>query len=96
MTGLKLMKIRSMFRSMLCSKNRRNASVSRSSRANLFSQSDFFEGLEKRQLMAAFATAGSVVTLDLNVANQIMTVASLGTSYTFTLGTGGTWTGTPG
>jgi hypothetical protein len=46
--------------------------------------------------MAAFSTAGSVVTLDLNVANQIMTVASLGTSYTFTLGTGGTWTGTPG
>ena len=42
------MKLRSMLRSVLRSTNRRNASVSRTSRANLLSGSDFFEGLEKR------------------------------------------------
>ena len=77
---------------------RRKASQTRRKLPSLLSRSDFYDGLEKRQLLAAFSTAGSVVTLDLNVANQVMTIAANATAYTFTLSGGATntWTGTAG
>ncbi|MEI7924102.1 MAG: hypothetical protein WCJ40_19505, partial [Planctomycetota bacterium] len=87
-----------MLRSVLRSNNRRNASVYRAPRVKLFSQSDFLDRLEKRQLLASFATTSIVSSLDLNVANQIMTIASQGSTYTFTLSGGATntWTGSNG
>jgi hypothetical protein len=43
-----------------------------------------------------FTASGSTLTLDLNVANQLVSVVSNGTSYTFTLSGGATntWSGT--
>lgn len=51
-----------------------------------------FEGLENRALLATFAEAGSLLNLDMNVANVAVGVVSAGTSYTLTL-TGDTWSG---
>jgi len=44
----------------------------------------------------SFTASGTTLTLDLNVANQFVTVVSTGTTYTFTLSNGATntWTGT--
>ena len=44
----------------------------------------------------SFTASGSTLTLDLDVAGQLVTVASSGTTFTFTLSGGATntWTGT--
>lgn len=44
----------------------------------------------------SFTVSGSTITMDLNVASQMVTVVSTGTTYTFTLSGGATnaWTGT--
>ncbi len=52
-----------------------------------------FEGLEERTLLATFAEAGSLLNLDMNVANSSVGIVSSGTSYSLTL-TGDTWSGT--
>jgi hypothetical protein len=57
-----------------------------------------FESLESRQVMATFSVTSIVATLDLNVPNQVMTITSSGTSYTFKLSGGATntWSGSNG
>jgi hypothetical protein len=70
----------------------------RRQKPSLLSQTDFFEGLEERQLLATFSSVGTTLTLDLNVAGQIMSVYSNGSNYTFMLSGGATnsWSGTAG
>src|SRR6476646_1046487 len=51
------------------------------------------EELEERQMRATFAEVGTLLNLDLNVANVSVAIVSVGTSYSLTL-TGDTWNGT--
>ena len=52
-------------------------------------------GIQK-SYAGSFTASGSTLSLDLNVASQLVTVVSTGTTYTFTLSGGATntWTGT--
>lgn len=49
-----------------------------------------------RLVAGSFTASGSTLTIDLDVASQLVTVVSTGTTYTFTLSGGATnsWTGT--
>ena len=92
------MKPFSLLKSANRSENRRNRQAVRAKRPNILEQSDFFEGLEKRQLLTAtYSASGSQFIIDLNSAGDLQ-VSSNGTSYLFTLtnGSGGinTWSGT--
>ena len=89
------MKLRSMLRSVLRSTNRRNASVSRTSRANLLHGSDFFEGLEKRQLLATFNynSLTGLLTVVTNQNSETLSIFSTSNAGNYTIATTGTWTG---
>jgi len=96
MTGSIQMKLFSLFSSANRSANRRNQLAVKNKRPNLFAQSDFFDDLEKRQLLTAtFSASGTQFIIDLNSAGD-QQISSTGTSYLFTLanGTSNTWTGT--
>jgi hypothetical protein len=51
------------------------------------------QSLEDRLVPASFAEAGTLLNLDLDVANTSVAIVSAGTSYSLTL-TGDTWSGT--
>ena len=92
------MKLFSLFSSANRSANRRNQLSVKTKRPNLFAQSDFFDDLEKRQLLTGtFSASGSQFIIDLNSAGDL-NISSNGSSYLFTLtnGSGGNnaWTGT--
>lgn len=90
------MKLFSLFSSANRSANRRNQLAVKAKRPNLFAQSDFFDDLEKRQLLTAtFSASGSQFIIDLNSAGDL-NISSNGTSYLFTLtnGSSNVWTGT--
>lgn len=90
------MKLFSLFKSANRSANRRNQLAVKNKRPNLFAQSDFFDDLEKRQLLTAtFSASGSQFIIDLNSAGDLQ-VSSNGSSYLFTLtnGVSNVWTGT--
>jgi len=90
------MKHFSLFSSANRSANRRNQLSVKTKRPNLFAHSDFFERLEKRQLLTAtFSASGTEFIIDLNSVGELQ-ISSTGTSYLFTLanGTSNTWTGT--
>src|SRR5262245_18709511 len=53
-----------------------------------------FELLEDRITPATFGELGATLNLDLNVANEAISIVSGGTSYTLTLNTGNPWRGT--
>src|SRR5215470_7117534 len=53
-----------------------------------------FELLEDRITPATFGELGATLNLDLNVANEAISIVSGGTSYTLTLNAGNTWSGT--
>src|SRR5262249_18768968 len=52
------------------------------------------ELLEDRLPPATFGELGATLNLDLNVANEAISIVSGGTSYTLTLNAGNTWSGT--
>src|SRR5262245_48032044 len=53
-----------------------------------------FELLEDRLTPATFNEVGATLNLDLNVANEAVSIVSGGTSYSLTLNIGNTWSGT--
>ena len=90
------MKLFSLFTSANRSANRRNQLAVKNKRPNLFAQSDFFDDLEKRQLLTAtYSASGTQFIIDLNSSTDL-NISSNGTSYLFGLtgGTSNTWSGT--
>lgn len=86
--------IRSLFRNRTSRKFRQ---VSRNrTRPDLFRGSEFFENLEHRQLLATVSASGvapnAILAIDLDAVGEAVSIASNGTSYTFTLASG-TWSG---
>ncbi len=74
----------------------RPRSLARDRRRRLaLSRSEFFEGLEDRQLLATVSASGTTLNIALNVASQQVAITSSGTSYRLVLSGGATntWSG---
>src|SRR5688572_14160069 len=87
------MPLASLFSSMNRTHGRRSRKATRRNRPLANTRRAFFEPLEDRRLLATFAEAGTLLNLDLDVANTSAAIVSAGTSYSLTL-TGDTWSGT--
>ena len=90
------MKLFSLFTSANRSANRRNRLAVRAKRPNLLSQSDFFEGLEKRQLLATFNynSGTGLLTVVTNQNSETLSIVSTSNAGNYTITTTGTWSGT--
>ncbi len=86
------MKLFSLFTSATRSANRRNRLAVRAKRPNLFSQSDFFEGLEKRQLLATFNynSGPGLLTVVTNQNSETLSIISTSDAGNYTITTTGT------